>query len=149
MALLRIDPITRKRLQRFRRIKRGYYSFVILTAAVLISLFSNFLANRRALIVSYEGRIYLPTYRFHEMATFGQSDEYGFEDVEADYRTLKKEFSELRAEFAARMESFDGTEKELLAAEPRLRRKDNWVLMPPVPYDPYENDFDYADPPPR
>lgn len=48
---MRIDPITRKRLRRFRRLKRGYYSFLILAGFTALSLFSNYIANRRAIVV--------------------------------------------------------------------------------------------------
>ncbi|MDA0335016.1 MAG: ABC transporter permease subunit [bacterium] len=123
MMVWRLNPITRKRLQRFRRIRRGFYSFAILLTLTVVSLFSNFLANRRAIVVSYEGTLYFPTFQYHDMATFAQQDEYGFDDVEADYLALQ-------ARFAA-------------------DASNNWVLMPPVPFDPYEPDFDYAEPPPN
>ena len=121
MKLLKMNPITRKRIQRFKKIKRGYYSLIILLAATFISIFSNYIANSKAIVVCYEGKLYFPTYKFHTMAEFGQEDEYGFDDVEANYRQLKAE----------------------------LKGKENWVLMPPIPYDPYENDFDYDEPPPN
>lgn len=120
---MRIDPITRKRLRRFRRLKRGYYSFLILAALTVVSLFSNHIANRRAIAVSYQDELYFPTFTFYDMATFGQQDEYGFDDVEADYAALQQAFRK------------DGG--------------DNWVLMPLVPFDPYEPDFDYDRPPPN
>ncbi|MEZ4648304.1 MAG: ABC transporter permease [Candidatus Eisenbacteria bacterium] len=149
MQLFRIDPLTKKRLQRFRRIKRGYYSFLILVILFTLSLFSEFIANDRALAVKYDGKLYFPTLKFYPMATFGQQDEYGFDDVEANYLGLKTELRELRAEFKQRMESFSGTEAELIAAEPKFARKDGWVLMPMVPFDPYEPDFSYDVPPPN
>lgn len=120
MRLLRLDPITRKRLRRFREIKRGYYSLVVLAVAIVASLFANYLANNRAIVVKYEGRYYFPTYKFHGMSTFGQEDEWGFEDTEANYRLLK--------------ETAKGTA--------------NWVLMPPIPFNPYENDFEFYNTPP-
>ena len=120
---MRIDPITRKRLRRFRRLKRGYYSFLILAGFTALSLFSNYIANRRAIVVSYQDSLYFPTFRFHDMATFGQQDEYGFDDVEADCTALQQSFRQ------------DGGR--------------NWVLMPLVPFDPYEPDFDYDHPPPN
>ena len=87
MMQFRLNPITRKRLQRFRRIRRGFYSFVILASLTLLSLFSNYLANRRAIVVSYEGSLYFPTFQYHDMATFGQQDEYGFDDVKLIEKT--------------------------------------------------------------
>jgi microcin C transport system permease protein len=118
----RLNPITRKRLRRFREIKRGYYSLIVLVLAVVVSLFANFLANSRALVVKYEGEYLFPTFRFISKAHFGQADEFGFDDSETNYRALK--------------ESFKGT--------------DNWVILPPVPFDPYEKDFAfYSDHPPN
>lgn len=123
MALFQLNPITRKRLQRFRRIKRGYYSFLILLTAVVLSIFSNFIANNRALVLSYNGSIYFPTFKFHPMSEFGQADEFGFDDGEADYRRLREEWK--------------GT--------------GNWLVMPPIPWNPLENDFSYPaeQPPPN
>lgn len=71
MKWLRLDPITRKRLERFRRIKRGYYSFVILAVAIVLSVFAPYLAESRALLVWYEGRAYFPTFEYFPMRTFG------------------------------------------------------------------------------
>ena len=149
MKLFRIDPLTMKRLHRFRRIKRGYYSFVALIALFVISLFSEYVANDRALVVNYQGKLYFPTWQYYPMSEFGQLDEYGFGDTEAEYLVLKTELQELRVEFRERMKDWKGTEKELLASEPRFQRKDSWVLMPIVPFDPYEPDFGYEDPPPN
>ena len=117
---MRLDPITRKRLRRFRQIKRGYYSFLILAALTIVSLFSDYVANHRAIVVSYQDELYFPTFKFYDMATFGQHDEYGFDDVEADYAALQRQF--------------------------RAREGDGWVLMPLVPYEP---DFSYDEPPPN
>jgi len=120
MRLLRLNPITRRRLQRFRRIRRGYYSLWILAAATLLSLFSNYIANNRAILVRHEGRVYFPTGKFYPMSEFGQEDEYGFDDAEADYRLLKQ----------------------------NARETGDFVLMPLIPFNPYESDFSYSSPPP-
>ena len=49
-----VSPL-RLRLRRFRRIKRGYYSFLILAGAYLLSFLLPFLMNDRALVVRYQG----------------------------------------------------------------------------------------------
>jgi microcin C transport system permease protein len=122
MGWIRIDPITRKRFQRFRRIKRGYYSLIILSCLLVVSLLADFVANRRAIAVYYEGNLYFPTFRYIPMSTFGQVDEFGFTDTETDYALLRKQVRE---------------------------QGKGWVLMPLVPHDPYEPDFEYAEPPPN
>lgn len=127
MLIPRLDPLTKKRFQRFRRIKRGYYAFVLLVALFALSLLSEMIANSRALFVWYEGRPYFPTYQFIPMSQFGQEDEYGFSDVETDYRRLKTESAEV----------VGGAQKA------------KWVLMPLIPFDPYNPDFSYDTPPPN
>ena len=114
---LRLNPITRRRLQRFRRIKTGYFALWILVIATFLSLFSEFIANNRAIVVNYEGEYYFPTFTFYSGETFGQEDPYGFVGAEANYRKLSKKWEESKS--------------------------GNWVLLPPVPFNPIENDYDY------
>jgi len=107
--VLRLNPQTRKKLQRFRQIRRGYYSFLILAALGVALLFGELLVNSRALIVSYEGELYFPTYtEFHPGTDFGFDYAY-----EVNYRDLQVAFREAD--------------------------EGNWLLMPPVPYNPFEN----------
>src|SRR5690606_14558897 len=73
MRWMKIDPLTRRRLDRFRRIKRGYYSFLILTTAIVLSVFAPFLAESRALFVWHNGQAYFPTFQYLDMNTFGQA----------------------------------------------------------------------------
>jgi microcin C transport system permease protein len=58
----KFDPLTRRKLQRFRSIRRGYVSFLILAIAIVLSFAAELLVNSRALVVRYEGRWYFPTY---------------------------------------------------------------------------------------
>lgn len=108
---MRLNPLTIKKLRRFRSIKRGYYSFIIFMLMITLSLVAELLVNNRALIVRYEGHYYFPTYsRILPGTVFGLDYAY-----ETNYRELKKKF-----------------QKE---------NKGNWVLLPPVPYNAYENDL--------
>ena len=122
MWKFQLDPVTAKRFERFRRIKRGYFALLLLLSLTVISLFSDFVANRRAIFVLHHGKAYFPTFSFHTMAEFGQKDEFGFDDLEADYGALKATLK---------------------------RDGGGFVWMPIVPFDPYEPDFNYADPPPN
>ena len=106
----RLNPQTQRKLQRFRSIRRGYVSFLILATAVVLSLLAELLVNSRALVVRYEGKLHFPTYgRIHTGREFGLDYAY-----EVNYRDLRKHF----------------------AANPA---SGNWVLLPPVPYNPIEN----------
>lgn len=85
----RLNPLTRKKLQRFRQIRRGYVSFLILMAAVGVSLIAELLVNQRALVVRYEGRWFFPTYgAIHTGREFGLDYDY-----EVNYRDLRKAFA--------------------------------------------------------
>lgn len=111
MPRFQLNPLTVKQLRRFRRIGRGYWSFVVLVALLALACFAELLVNSRALIVKYEGRLYFPTYSaFHPGTDFGQDYSY-----ETKYRELQATF--------------------------RAEGEGNWVLMPPVPYDAYESDY--------
>src|SRR5690242_16983636 len=94
MAWLKLDPITRRRFQRFRQIKRGYYSLVILLVAIALSLLAPFLAESRALLVIYKGQLYFPTFQYLNMATFGQTPPAGWStgDIETEYLRLQREW---------------------------------------------------------
>ena len=107
--MFRLNPQTLKKLRRFRQIKRGYYSFLALAGLLVLLGLGELLINSRALLVKYEGQLYFPTY-----TAFHPGTDFGLDySYETDYRELQRKF----------------------AAE----GGDNWVLMPLVPYNPYEN----------
>jgi microcin C transport system permease protein len=80
--------LLRKRLRKFRRIKRGYYSFVLIVGAYLLSFMLPVLANNVALAVRHNGQFYFPLLTYYSASEFGQS---AFGDP--DYRSLKAQFA--------------------------------------------------------
>ena len=83
------ESITRRRLRKFRRLKRGYYSFLIITVAYVVSFFLPLIASGTAYVVKYNGSYYFPMLTFYQAAAFGQ-DAFG----EANYRALDRQFEE-------------------------------------------------------
>lgn len=81
------ETLFRKRVRKFRRIKRGYYAFLIVTIAYVLSFLLPFVATNQPLAVKYNGDYFFPMLQFHPAATFNQAA-YG----EPDYRELKKQF---------------------------------------------------------
>jgi microcin C transport system permease protein len=79
----------RKRLRKFRALKRGYYSFLILAGAYGISFFLPVIINDHGLVVRYEGRFYFPLFKYYPASEFGQ-DAFG----EPNYRQLAETFRE-------------------------------------------------------
>ncbi|MCM8535092.1 MAG: ABC transporter permease subunit [Lentisphaeraceae bacterium] len=104
--LFKLSPTSQRQLQRFRSIKRGYYSLVILAIVLVLTIFAELWINNRALVVSYKGELYFPTYSAVIPAkTFDQK--IGTGDEETDYRKLQASFKE---------------------------NKSNYVIMPFVPF---------------
>ena len=103
------QSILKRRWEKFKTLKRGYYSLIILLITYGISFFLPLLINNRALIVKYNGDYYFPAFSGYVSGETFNQDVPG----EARYRKLKNEFRE------------DGN--------------GNWVLLPPYPYSPFED----------
>jgi microcin C transport system permease protein len=107
--MIKLNPITLKQWQRFKSIKRGYWSAMIFAALLLLTVIAELLVSNRALIVSYEGSLYFPSY-----GAIIAGKELGLDyEYETNYRDLKLAF----------------------------KGSDNWLLLPPIPFDPLENHF--------
>jgi microcin C transport system permease protein len=85
----RPESILRRRMRKFRRLERGYYSFLLITIAYVISFFLPILANNVAIAVRYQGEYYFPILRFYAGGTFG-STAFG----EPDYHELRDKFKQ-------------------------------------------------------
>jgi microcin C transport system permease protein len=81
----KFSDLSRQRLQKFRSIRRAWWSLIILGSAFLISLTSPWLVNDKPLILSWEGEWYYPAFQFYADSTFG-----GRYATEADYHQLVK-----------------------------------------------------------
>src|SRR4051812_33096704 len=94
MAWIKLDPITRRRFARFRKIRRGYYALLILLGAMALSVIAPYLAESRAVLVVHQGKVYFPTFFYINMATFNQAPPAGWQaiDLEADYFRLQREW---------------------------------------------------------
>lgn len=57
---MRPTPLTAKRLQRFRRIRRGHAAFLVVTTAFVLSLFLELCVNSRPLTIRYGDRRMYP-----------------------------------------------------------------------------------------
>ena len=81
-------------------------------ALIMFSFAAELFVNSRAIIVSYQGKVYFPTYgSFIPGTTFDFDYEY-----ETNYRDLKKRLNQ-------------------------SNNADGFVIMPLVPYNPYENNL--------
>ncbi len=117
------QSILQKRFKKFRSLKRGWYSFLLLLGTFLLSFLNPLLINNKALMVKYQGETYFPALS----STVYQGKDLGQRVIgEARYRELATQYEE--------------------AGE------GNWVLMPPYPYSPLESlltDVSLPGPPPH
>ncbi|HUD52476.1 ABC transporter permease [Parvibaculum sp.] len=76
-----LNPINRRRWRNFKANRRGYWSLWLFLALFFISLFAEFIANDRPLLVTFKGGLYAPVFASYPETTFG-----GEFQTEADYR---------------------------------------------------------------
>ena len=76
-----MNQLLKERLHRFKRNKRGYYSFILFTLLFVTSLFAELLANDQPLLIGFDGKLYFPIIREYAETEFG-----GEFEMAADYR---------------------------------------------------------------
>ncbi|KAB2642809.1 MAG: ABC transporter permease subunit [Verrucomicrobia bacterium] len=103
------NPVTEQRIRRFRAIKRGYFSLVILLFLGGLAALDQVVVGKRALAVKYEGEWSFPAFQPGTVknADYGMRGESA--EAPADFRELKR-----------RLEA-DGSGR---------------VILPLIPYDP-------------
>ncbi|MBR9911930.1 MAG: ABC transporter permease [Gammaproteobacteria bacterium] len=75
-----MSPLNRRRVRAFWKNRRACWSLWILGVLFFLSLFAEFIANDRPLLVVYDSGIYFPVLKSYPETTFG-----GDFDTEADY----------------------------------------------------------------
>ena len=78
---MKLSPLNQRRFNNFKSNKRGWYSFWIFSFLFLISIFADFIANDKPLLLRYDNAFYLPIVHAYPETIFG-----GDFETEADYR---------------------------------------------------------------
>lgn len=104
-----INPVTRKRIRRFKSMKRAYISLWVLLILYGLSLVAELLCNNVPLYVHFNGNSYFPVFFYYSEDTFTGSGRR----TRPDYKVLDKSpaFSE---------------------------NAENFMIFPPFPYGPLE-----------
>ncbi|MFO1167329.1 MAG: ABC transporter permease [Rhodoblastus sp.] len=68
---LKLKPVNRRRLDNFRSNRRGYVSFWIFLVLFVVSLFAEFIANDKPIVVSYKGQLLFPVVVNYPEEKFG------------------------------------------------------------------------------
>ena len=99
-----LSPLNQRRWRNFVRNRRAYWSLWIFAVLFGISLFAEFVANDKPILVSYRGEFYMPIFNFYPETAFG-----GDFQTEAVYR-----------------------DPEVQVAGTQIER--GWSIWPPIPY---------------
>ncbi len=121
----KVNPVTAKRLVRFRRIKRGYWSFIGITTLFGLTMFLELTVNSRPLVIHYEGNTafpavsewldsWVPVVRFPSFlkaSDFGQAgdgplDVAAFRKRTRDVDAFRRDVDQKRADLAKEREAW-------------------------------------------
>ncbi|MEM7225365.1 MAG: ABC transporter permease [Pseudomonadota bacterium] len=75
-----VTPMARRRLRNFRANRRGFWSLWIFLFLFIISLFAEFIANDKPLLIYYDGGFFVPV-----LVSYPETDFGGEFELEADY----------------------------------------------------------------
>ena len=78
---MNLSPLNKRRLQNFKSNKRGFYSFWIFSFLFIVSIFADFIANDKPLLIKFDQEYYFPIINEYPETIFG-----GDFETEADYR---------------------------------------------------------------
>jgi len=76
-----LSPLNQRRWRNFRRNGRAFWSLIIFSVLFGLSLFAEFIANDKPILVKYRGEMYMPVFKFYAETEFG-----GDFQTEAIYR---------------------------------------------------------------
>ncbi|MGL4310329.1 MAG: ABC transporter permease [Paracoccaceae bacterium] len=79
-----LSPLNQRRWRNFRANKRAFWSLILFSLLFVASLFAEFIANDKPILVRYRGESYFPIYRFYPETAFG-----GDFKTEAIYRDIE------------------------------------------------------------
>ena len=125
-----LSPLNQRRWRNFRRNRRAYWSLFLFVIVFGISLFAEFVANDKPILVQYRGELYMPVFQFYPETAFG-----GDFETEAIYRD--PEVKCLIASGGLDI-CFDDPEGVMADAEDGVVEGDafeaGWAIWPPIPY---------------
>jgi len=125
-----LSPLNKRRWRNFTRNRRAFWSLWIFLVLFGLSLFAEFIANDKPIMVNYRGELRMPVFTFYSEQEFG-----GDFPTEAPYRDIEVECLIITGGLE---DCFYEPEDMIAAAEagtiddPGFQK--GWVLWPPIPY---------------
>ncbi len=127
---MKLSPLNQRRWRNFRRNGRAYWSAIIFGILFGLSLFADFIANDKPILVNYRGELFTPIFNFYPETAFG-----GDFQTEAIYRD-----PEVQCLIASGgiEECFDDPEGIIAAIDAGTYAAEGfeqgWALWPLIPY---------------
>lgn len=125
-----LSPLNQRRWRNFRRNGRAFWSLIVFSVLFGLSLFAEFIANDKPILVSYRGELFTPIFKFYPETAFG-----GDFRTEAIYRD-----PEVKCLIASGglEECFDEPDEMLEQIGAGTFQADGfeqgWAIWPPIPY---------------
>ena len=66
-----LTPLNQRRWRNFKRNQRAYWSLIVFALLFVLSLFAEYLANDRPIVLNYRGDLFFPIHRFYPETAFG------------------------------------------------------------------------------
>ncbi|TDL76235.1 ABC transporter permease [Palleronia sediminis] len=134
-----LSPLNQRRWRNFRRNRRAFWSLIVFAIIFTLSLFAEFIANDKPILVRYDGAFYTPIFSFYPETAFG-----------GDFRT-EAVYADIEVKCLIRTggleDCFDTPEDLIAEGAVAQGAEPGWILWPPIPYS-YNtiNDIDGAAP---
>ncbi len=129
--LIRLSPLNQRRWRNFRANRRAFWSLIIFGLLYFVSLFAEYIANDRPIVVQYRGGYYFPIHQFYSETTFG-----GEFRTRADFRS-----AEVQCLIATGGKEFCLDDPEAAMAEAQATGTvegeaitPGWMIWPILPY---------------
>ncbi len=125
-----LSPLNQRRWRNFKKNRRALWSLWIFAILFGLSLFAEFIANDKPILVRYQGEFHMPIFRFYPETAFG-----GDFQTEAVYRDIEVRCLIVSGGLEA---CFDDPEGVLAEAETGVVNGEaiqrGWMIWPPIPF---------------
>ena len=127
-----LSPLNQRRWRNFKRNRRAYWSLIIFSVIFVTSLFAEYIANDKPILVSFRGELHFPIQNFYPETAFG-----GDFPTEAVYRDAEVQCLIVTGGI---IDCFDAPEEiiaEVEAGATEINGADvvkGWMVWPIVPY---------------
>ena len=125
-----LSPLNQRRWRNFKKNRRAFWSLILFSILFGLSLFAEFLANDKPILIKHNGAYYTPIFNFYPETTFGGDfagkTEYAYDDVQCLIIT------------GGIVDCYDDPEGVLAEAQTGTYAGEDvnmgWIIWPPIRY---------------